>query len=65
MTEELSNQIMKRSSSENFLAYKNKENKCENMIKYSKKAYFQKVTAKNGDKPFWKAIKPFLLLEES
>ena len=65
MTEELSNQIMKRSFSENFLAYKNKENKCKNMIKYAKKAYFQKVTAKNGDKPFWKAIKPFLLLEES
>ena len=56
---------MERSSSENFLAYKNKESKCKNMIKYAKKAYFQKVTAKNGDKPFWKAIKPFLLLEES
>ena len=65
MTEELSNQIMKRSSSENFLAYKNKESKCKNMIKYAKKAYFQKVTAKNGGKPFWKAIKSFLLLEES
>ena len=65
MTEELSDQIMKRSSIENFLAYKNKENKYKSMIKYAKKAYFQKVTAKNGEISFWNAIKPFLLLEES
>ena len=65
MTKELSNQIIKRSSGENFLGYKNKENKCKNMIKYAKKAYFQKVTAKKGDISFWNEIKPFLLLAES
>ena len=65
MTKELSNQIMIRSSRKNFLGYKNKENKCKNMIKYAKKAYFQKVTAKKGDISVWNEIKPFLLLEES
>ena len=56
---------MKRFSRENFLGYENKENKCKNMIKYAKKAYFQKVTAKKGDISVWNEIKPFLLLEES
>ena len=69
MTKELSKQIMKRSkyknlnfmwpSRENFLAYKNKKNKCNSMTKYAKKAYFRKVTAKKGSKSFWNAIIPF------
>ena len=60
MTKELSKQIMKRSKSknlyfkwpyrENFLAYKNEKNKCNNMTKCAKKTYFRKVTAKKGNK---------------
>ena len=29
------------------------------MTKYAKKAYFRKVTLKEGSKSFWNAIKPF------
>ena len=67
-------QVMKRSKSKNFyfkwpsresfLAYKNEKNKCTNMIKYSKKAYFREITAKKGSKSFWNAIKPFFTNRE-
>ena len=69
MTRELSKQIMKRSKSknlcfmwssrENFLAFKNEKNKCNNMNKYAKKSLFSKVTSKKGSKSFWNAIKAF------
>ena len=62
ITKELRKQIMKRSKSknlyfklpsrENFLAHKNEKNKCNNMTKYTKKAYFRKVTAKKGNTSF-------------
>ena len=41
------------------MAYKNKKDKCSNMTKYAKKAYFRKVTAKKGNKSFWNEIKLF------
>ena len=68
MTKELSKQIMKRfesknlyfkcPSKENFLDHKNDKTKCNNITKYAKKAYFQKVTRKSS-KSFWNAVKPF------
>ena len=54
------NLYFKWPSEENFLAYKNDKNKCNNMTKYAKKAYFRKVRAKKGSKLFWNAIKPFV-----
>ena len=69
MTKELSKQIMKRSryknkyykwpSRENFLAYKNAKNRCNNMLKYAKRVYFRNISLKNGSKSFWDAVKPF------
>ena len=64
---ELSKQIMKISKSkniyfkwpsrENFMTCKNE--RCNNMTKYAKKAYFPKLTAKKGSKSFRNTIKPF------
>ena len=46
------NLYFKLPSRENFLAHKNEKNKCNNMTKYTKKAYFRKVTAKKGNASF-------------
>ena len=79
MTKELSKQIMKRSKSKNLycasrdllgktswpIKMKKKNNKCNNMTKYAKKAYFQKVTAKKVVNHFGIHSNPFSLTEKS
>ena len=69
MTKQLSKAIMNRSklrngynkwpSRENFLDYKNT---CNNLNKFAKKSYFDKVTSKGflSNKAFWNTVKPFL-----
>ena len=47
------------SSRENFLAFKNEKNKCNNMNKYAKKSLFSKSNIEKGSKSFWNAIKAF------
>ena len=74
MTRELSKQIMKRSkcknlylkwpSGENFLPYKMKKHKCNNIAKYAKKAYFRKVAAKKVVNHFEMQSNPSSLREE-
>ena len=48
-------------SRENFLAYKKIKNKCNNLLKKSKKKYFQE-NANEGlsNKSFWNTVKPFI-----
>ena len=58
----IKNKYLKWPSRENFLAYKKIKNKCNNLIKKSKKIYFQ-VHAGEGSatgKSFWKIVKPFI-----
>ena len=74
MTKELSKQIMKRSKSknlyfkwpsmENFLAYKNEKNKCNNMTKYAKKHVFEKQQQKKEVNHSRMQSNPFSLIEE-
>ena len=59
------NLYFKWPSRENFLAYKNEKSKCNNIIKYAKKMYFQKVTAKKVVNHFVMQSNPFLLIEVS
>ena len=62
----IKNMYLKWPSRENFLAYKKIKNKCNNLIKKSKKIYFQ-VHAGEGSatgKSFWKTFKPFIILKE-
>ena len=72
ITKQLSKAIMNRSkqrnryikwpSRENFLGYKKAKNKCNNLNKFAKKSYFDKVTSKGFvcNKAFWNTVKPFL-----
>ena len=72
MTQQLSKAIMNRSklrnryikwpSRENFLDYKKAKNTCNNLSKFAKKSYFDKVTSKGfvSNKAFWNTVKPFL-----
>ena len=58
----IKNKYLKWPSRENFLAYKKIKNKYNNLIKKSKKIYFQ-VHAGEGSttvKSFWKTVKPFI-----
>ena len=58
----IKNKYLKWPSRENFLAYKKIKNKCNNLIKKSKKIYFQ-VHAGEGSatgKSFWKTVKAFI-----
>ena len=72
MNKELSKAIMKKSrlrymclkypSRENFLAYKNIKNKCNNLLKQSTKKYIKDISNKGAaaSKSFWNAVKPFI-----
>ena len=58
----LRNRYIKWLSRENFLDYKKAKNTCNNLSKFAKKSYFDKVTSKGfvGNKAFWNIVKPFL-----
>ena len=58
------NLYFKWPSRKNFLVYKNEKNKCNNMIKNAKKAYFRKVTAKKTVNHFVMQSNPFSLIQE-
>ena len=72
MNKELSKAIMEKSrfrnrhlkypSRENFLAYKNIKNKCNNLLKQSKKKYIKNISNKGAatSKSFWNPVKPFI-----
>ena len=72
MNKELSKAIMKKSrlrnrhlkypSRENFLTYTNIKNKCNNLLKQSKKKYIKDISNKGAatSKSFWNAVKPFI-----
>ena len=49
-------------SHENFLTYKKIKNKCNSLVKKSKKEYFQNLSNANSShsKSFWNALKPFV-----
>ena len=77
MNKELSKAIMEKSrfrnrhlkypSRENFLAYKNIKNKCNNLLKQSKKKYIKDISNKGAatSKSFWPGIQsnPLLLIK--
>ena len=58
----LRNRYIKWPSRENFLDDKKAKNTCNNLSKYAKKSYFDKVTSKGfvSNKAFWNTVKPFL-----
>ena len=70
MNKELSETIIEKSrlrhlkypSRENFLAYKNIKNKCNNLLKQSKKKYIKDISNKwaTNSKSFWNTVKPFI-----
>ena len=58
----LRNRHLKYPSRENFLAYKNIKNKCNNLLKQSKKKYIKNISNKGAatSKSFWNPVKPFI-----
>ena len=56
------NKYLKWPSCENFLKYKKVKNKCNSLVRKSKKEYFQKVSNANSShgKSFWNAVKPLV-----
>ena len=58
----LRNRHLKYPSRENLLAYKNIKNKCNNLLKKSKKKYIKDISNKGAaaSKSFWNPIKPFI-----
>ena len=58
----IKNNYLKWPSRENFLAYKNIKNKCNNLLKKSKKVYFQENASEGSTstKKFWSTVKPFV-----
>ena len=72
MNKRLSKAIMNKSrirnryllwpSRDNFLAYKKIKNKCNNLLKKSKKKYFQENASEGSvsNKSFWNTVKPFI-----
>ena len=72
MNKELSKAIMEKSrfrnrhlkypSRENFLAYKNIKNKCNNLLKQSKKKYIKDISNKRAatSESFFNTVKPFI-----
>ena len=53
---------LKYPSRENFLAYKNIKNKCNNLLKQSKKKCIRDISSKGAatSESFWNAVKPFI-----
>ena len=58
----LQNRHVEYPSRENFLAYKNIRNKCNNLLKQSKKKYLKDISNKEAatSKTFWNTVKPFI-----
>ena len=58
----IKNKYLKWPSGENYLAYKRIKNKCNNLLKKSKKIYFQKHAGEGSatGKQFWNTVKPFI-----
>ena len=58
----IKNKYLKWPSRENYLAYKRIKNKCNNLLKKSKKIYFQKHAGEGSaiGKQFWNTFKPFI-----
>ena len=58
----LRNRHLKYPSKENFLAYKNIKNKCNNLLKQSKKKYTKDISNKGAatSKSFWNTARPFI-----
>ena len=58
----LQNRHLKYPSRENFLAYKNIKNKCNNLLKQCKKKYIKYISNKAAatSKLFWNTVKPFV-----
>ena len=58
----LRNRYIKWPTRENFLYYKKAKKTCNNLNKFAKKSYFDKITSKGfvSNKTFWKTVKPFL-----
>ena len=56
------NKYLQWPSRENFLAYKKIKNKCNNLLKKSKKKYFQENANEGSvsNKSFWNTVKPFI-----
>ena len=54
------NKYLKWPSRENFLTYKKVKNKCNSLVRISKKEYFQNLSNANSShsKSFWNAVKP-------
>ena len=57
----LRNRHLKCPSKEEFLAYKNIKNECNNLLKQSKKKYIKEFSNKGpaASKLFWKTVKPY------
>ena len=58
----IKNKYLKWPSRENYLAYKRIKNKCNNLLKKSKKIYFLKHAGEGSatGKQFWNTVKPFI-----
>ena len=58
----LRNRYLKYHSGENFLAYKNIKNKCNNLLKQSTNKYIKDISNKGAatSKSFWNTVKPFI-----
>ena len=58
----IKNRYLKWPSRENFLAYKKIKNKCNNLLKASKKRYFKENAGEGSasGKSFWNTVKPFI-----
>ena len=61
----LKNIFHKTRTKENWNNYNKQRNFCANLIRNTKKDYFQKLNTKDltDNKKFWKAIKPFLAMK--
>ena len=59
----LRNKHLKYPSTENFFAYKNIKNKCNNLLKLPKKKYVKDISYKGAatSKSFWNTLKPFII----
>ena len=56
----LQNRHLKYPSRENVLTYKNIKNKCNNLLKRSKKKYIKDIKDKESIKSFGNTFKPFI-----
>ena len=56
------NRHLKYPSRENFLAYKNIKNKCNNLLKQSKKKYIKDISNKRAatSESFFNTVEPFI-----